>query len=223
MAPLRLPRAPQCVHTLHDALFDHANIAVTLCLFFQTLLSQISFPALFLAGIFGAILIWWCQSRTYSDPMVFLIVFLSTFLSLLGVAHPSLSFFTRFVVYFSYTDLNFSVIHSGRRRYFVGCAIPLVVVLEPLPLTAVLCVAGIGFVSLFVSISFPSAEVPQSRAEYARPCAVSAVRTREPDSPLAPRRFPRARLPGQPVRGAGAEVHARDDRVRCRHVRFGIL
>jgi Co/Zn/Cd efflux system component len=93
----------------------------------------------------------------YSDPIVFLIVFLSTFLSLLGLAHPSLSFFTRFLVYFSYTDLNFSIIHSGKRRYFVGCVVPLIVLLERLSLTALLCVAGIGFVSLFVSISFPAA------------------------------------------------------------------
>jgi Co/Zn/Cd efflux system component len=116
----------------------------------------VSWFAVLLSGVFGSVIIWWSEFRRYDDSTIFLVVFIVNFLTLFGLAHPDLSFFSRYLVFFGYSDMNYSVVRSQRRYYFDGFLLIAIFVHERLSITGILCVCVIGILSLFVSITFPS-------------------------------------------------------------------
>jgi Co/Zn/Cd efflux system component len=141
---------------VHVFLFQHITLVVTVCLFVQSLLSTFSFTAMVIADIVSAMLICWSEFRRSDDSMTFVIVSMVTFLTFFGVSHPDLTFLTRYLVYFGYADLTFSVIKSNVRFFFLAVLLVGLLVSERASITAVLCIGGIGFMSLFVYFSFPS-------------------------------------------------------------------
>jgi hypothetical protein len=71
------------------------------------------------SALFNAVLICWSEFPRYDNSAAFSIVWIVAFLTLFALSHPDLTFFARYLLYFHYAELHFSVVRSNLPSFFL--------------------------------------------------------------------------------------------------------